>query len=203
MFLRDITPHWSAPRGTAHKYICNSLLSSVCIMLRFPMFYKPMKNPKKIIATIAAGLLAAGTLAFAQDAAPPPPPPPPPPAAAPAGGSGGGAGRAGGGGGRRGGGAAAPAQLAPADLATINKVLKDLIGKADPDAQKIIDANPTWNPITPAGGGAAGARGGRAGGGGRRGGAGGGAGGPGGAAGGAGGAGAAPAAGGAAPAPGN
>jgi hypothetical protein len=52
-------------------------------------------------------------------------------------------------------------------------VLKSLIGKADPDAQKILDANPTWNPITPAFGG-----GGRAGGGGRRGG--GGAGGPGG-----------------------
>ena len=99
-------------------------------------------------------------------------------------GGGGGAGPGGGGRGGFGGGGnfTPPVALAPADLAKINSVLKALIGKADPAAQAILDANPTWNPITPAfgGGGRAGGGGGRRGGGGA-----GGAGGPGGAPGGA------------------
>src|ERR1700722_10767614 len=107
-----------------------------------------MKNSLKVL--FAVSTLAASLPALAQDA-PPPPPPPPPPAAA--GGGGGGGGFGGGGGGGRGGfgggagGFQMPVQLAPADLAKINSVLKTLIGNADPDAKKIIDANPTWNPI--------------------------------------------------------
>jgi len=143
-----------------------------------------MNKSKTIASLLAASMLAAIPVVLAQGAPPPPPPPPPAPAA-----NAGAPGASGAASGRRGGRGAmgagtgafqAPDQPTAEEFATLNKALKDLISKADPDAGKALAAHPTWMPLQPARGGAPGVvpggntgrRGGSGGTGGRRGGSG-------------------------------
>ena len=120
-----------------------------------------MKSSTKLLSILAASSLVASIPVVLAQAAPPPPPAPPPAPApmAPAA-----SGR-----GQGGPGFQAPDAPTAEELTTINKTLKDLLSKADPDVAKILAAHPTWNPIVVFGNGrgAAGAFGGNTGRGGR------------------------------------
>ena len=99
-----------------------------------------MNNPQKLSTLLAAGILAATAVAFAQDAAPAATPPPAPVAPAASG-------RRGGPGGPGAGPAANTDVPNTTELAALNKALKDLLSK-DPAAKAALDAHPTWNPLT-------------------------------------------------------